>query len=238
MGLDFYMLLGSAPCSIVQMTAKAVGVDLNLKVVDLFTGEHLKPEYLKVSIALLKMKTFSTVYSNCRRVSLIFQINPQHVVPTLVTEEGVSLWESRSIAVYLIEKYGKDDSLYPKDPLKRAIVNQRLYFDLGTLYQRLMERYYPSMFPEFKGRVIPDADENLKTAVGFLNTFLDQNEFAAGNSYTVADISLLATIVTLKAADFDISPFPNVVAWYDRCKPLTPGWDINIEHGAEFKKWC
>lgn len=48
MGLDFYMLDGSAPCSIVQMTAKAVGVELNLKPVDLFTGEHLKPEYLKV----------------------------------------------------------------------------------------------------------------------------------------------------------------------------------------------
>ncbi len=48
MGLDFYMLPGSAPCSIVQMTAKAVGVELNLKPVDLFTGEHLEPEYLKV----------------------------------------------------------------------------------------------------------------------------------------------------------------------------------------------
>lgn len=48
MVLDFYMLPGSAPCSIVQMTAKALGVELNLKPVDLFSGEHLKPEYLKV----------------------------------------------------------------------------------------------------------------------------------------------------------------------------------------------
>lgn len=48
MGLDFYYLPGSAPCRAVLMTAKAVGVDLNLKLVNLMAGEHLTPEYLKV----------------------------------------------------------------------------------------------------------------------------------------------------------------------------------------------
>lgn len=30
------------------MTAKAVGVDLNLHLVDLMAGDHLKPEFVKV----------------------------------------------------------------------------------------------------------------------------------------------------------------------------------------------
>lgn len=49
MGLDFYYTPGSAPCRAVQMTAKAVGVELNLKLTNLMAGEHLKPEYLKVN---------------------------------------------------------------------------------------------------------------------------------------------------------------------------------------------
>lgn len=48
---DFYIYPGSAPCSAVQMTAKAVGVELNIKIVDLVDGEQFKPEFLKVSIA-------------------------------------------------------------------------------------------------------------------------------------------------------------------------------------------
>ena len=39
---------------------------------------------------------------------------------------------------YLVERYGKDDSLYPKDPQKRAVVNHRLQFDQGTLYARFI----------------------------------------------------------------------------------------------------
>lgn len=83
-------------------------------------------------IILTKQKTF-----------LRFQINPQHTIPTLV-DNGFALWESRAILTYLVEKYGKDDSLYPKDPKVRAVVNQRLYFDMGTLYQRFAGKFLNS----------------------------------------------------------------------------------------------
>lgn len=105
------------------------------------------------------------------------QINPQHTVPTLVdADENLSLWESRAIMVYLVEKYGKTASLYPSDPKARAVVNQRLYFDLGTLYQRLADYYYPQIFA--KAPANPENLKKLEDAVGFLNTFLEGQTYA------------------------------------------------------------
>lgn len=42
---------------------------------------------------------------------------------------------------YLVAAYAKDDSLYPADIRVRAMVDQRLQFDLGTLYQRFLDYY-------------------------------------------------------------------------------------------------
>lgn len=48
MTIDFYYTPGSAPCRAVLLAAKAVGVELNLKPLDLMKGEHLAPEFVKV----------------------------------------------------------------------------------------------------------------------------------------------------------------------------------------------
>merc|ERR1719370_636707 len=99
-------MLLSGPCRGPMLTAKALGLELNLKKLDLFAGEHRKPEFVA--------------------------INPQHVVPTLV-DGDFTLWESRAISAYLVNKYGKDDSLYPKDPKTRAMIDRLLYFDTWEL---------------------------------------------------------------------------------------------------------
>lgn len=67
-----------------------------------------------------------------------FQMNPQHTVPTL-DDDGYILWDSHAINAYLVEKYGKDDSFYPKDLKKRGIVDQRLHFDTGVLFPPAFE---------------------------------------------------------------------------------------------------
>lgn len=80
--MDFYYLPGSAPCRSVMLTAKAVGVELNLKQLNLQAGEHLTPEFIKVSEwvaewlkgGLLLSKYEVTVIVNC------FNLNPEHTL--------------------------------------------------------------------------------------------------------------------------------------------------------------
>lgn len=163
-----------------------------------------------------------------------FQINPQHTIPTLV-DNGFALWESRAVMVYLVEKYGKDDSFYPKDPKARAVVNQRLYFDMGTLYQRFADYYYPQVFA--KQPADPEKFKKMEDAFDFLNTFLDKSKYAAGDKLTVADMSLIATVSSFEAAGFDFSKYANVARWYALTKSTVPGWSINEAGAAEFKKF-
>ncbi len=135
---------------------------------------------------------------------------------------------------FLAEKYGKDDSWYPKCPKQRAVVNQRLYFDMGTLYQKFADYYYPQLFA--KAPADPEKFKAMETAMGFLNTFLEGQEYAAGKNLTLADLSLVATVSTYDVAGFDLTKFPNVLKWYQKCKQTIPGYDEANQRGCdEFK---
>ena len=43
---------------------------------------------------------------------------------------------NQAIVQYLVDAKAPGSSLMPSDPAERALVNQRLYFDAGVLYQR------------------------------------------------------------------------------------------------------
>ncbi|XP_060647215.1 uncharacterized protein LOC132785239 [Drosophila nasuta] len=207
--LDFYYMLYSAPCRSILMTAKALGIELNKKQVDLDAGDHLKPEFVK--------------------------INPQHTIPTLVDGE-FALWESRAILLYLVEKFDKDNLLYPKDLQQRAVVNHRLFFDLGTLYQSYVYYYYPQMFEAVKKPADPDNLKRIDAAFRSFNTLLEGHKYAAGDKLTVADIALLATVSTFEISDYDFSAHANVTSWYENAKKEIPGWEENWEGCLNYKK--
>lgn len=46
---------------------------------------------------------------------------------------------------YLIDKYSKDDALYPKDLKQRALVDARLDFDNGTLWPKVRGIYVSTL---------------------------------------------------------------------------------------------
>lgn len=62
-------------------------------------------------------------------------------MPTL-DDKGFIIWDSQAICAYLVDKYGKDDKLYPKDLQLRARCNQRLFFNASSLFVRLIKKKY------------------------------------------------------------------------------------------------
>jgi glutathione S-transferase len=90
----------------VMLFASEEGIDLDYKLVDLFTGEHLKPEF-----------------SN---------INASRLIPVL--EDGdFRLSESSAILKYLADKTGS--SAYPKDLKQRARVNEMMDWFNANFYK-------------------------------------------------------------------------------------------------------
>uniref|UniRef100_A0A182RYN4 glutathione transferase n=1 Tax=Anopheles funestus TaxID=62324 RepID=A0A182RYN4_ANOFN len=201
-----YYLPPSPPCRSVLLLAKMIGVELELKALNVMEGEQLKPDFV--------------------------ELNPQHCIPTL-DDHGLILWESRVILAYLVSAYGKDENLYPKDFRSRAIVDQRLHFDLGTLYQRVVDYYFPTI--QLGAHLDQTKKAKLAEALGWFDAMLKQYQWSAANHFTIADIALCVTVSQIEAFQFDLHPYARVRAWLQKCKDELQGHgykEIN-ETGAE-----
>jgi glutathione S-transferase len=145
--------------------------------------------------------------------------DPADLTP-LLEEEGLpkgSLWESCAVMQYLCNKHGLDQ-FYPTDPGQRAMVDSAMFYLIGTLYPLLARATYPTLgFPQYAGEVATsEADDEAKARAqrdaeaalaGPLETyrafFLDGKTFIGGDSPSIADIRLAATLEFLKAIDYD-----------------------------------
>jgi glutathione S-transferase len=109
MGLTLYHLNISPPVRAVVLTIRNLGLNVELKHLNMYEGEHLSPDFLK--------------------------LNPRHQVPVLMDDDFV-LCESRAIMAYLVNSRQPESDLYPSDPKIRALVDERLYFDATVVFPR------------------------------------------------------------------------------------------------------
>jgi glutathione S-transferase len=146
---------------------------------------------------------------------------PAHLTPMLEAE-GLpmgSLWESCAIMQYLSNKHGLE-KFYPSDPSRRAMIDSAMFYLIGTLYPLVARATYPWLgFPQYPGEVgASDAaeltkEEARKSAVAaiaeplevFKTFFMGDKPFIGGNSPSIADIRLAATLEFLSVIDY---PFP------------------------------
>jgi glutathione S-transferase len=179
---------------------------VELKVVDLMTGEHVKPPFS--------------------------DMNPNQLVPVL--EDGdFRLTESSTILKYLAESF--DSPLYPKDLKKRAKVNEAMDW-LNTQLNRdfAYGLVYPQIFPghkrpsdEHQQGTLTWAKERAKKWFTVLDKHIlgSGQSFMAGNEITIADYYAAGFVTLGEAIRVDYKQFPNVNRWLEQMKKQLKTWN-------------
>jgi glutathione S-transferase len=144
---------------------------------------------------------------------------PAHLTPML-EEEGLpkgALGESCAIMAYLCNKHDLT-RFYPKDPGARAMIDNAMFYLIGTFYPLVTRATYPVLgFPQYPGEVATSAaDDEMKAQAQneaeaalaepldvYRSFFLDGKPFIGGESPSIADIRLAATLEFLRAIDYD-----------------------------------
>lgn len=122
------------------------------------------------------------------------KMNPQKTVP-LLDDNGFYLSESRAIMFYLVNARAPESALLGRFPKKRAMIHQRLHFELGTLGPIGRKIIRGVLLDEID--VIPqELKDELLGALEIVNGYLEKNAYIADNFISIADFSYLAAIST------------------------------------------
>lgn len=194
----------STTSRIVQLFAMDQGIELDYTVVDLFTGEHLKPEFA--------------------------QINPNCLVPVL--EDGdFRLTECSAIVKYLADKAGS--AAYPKDLQARARVNEMMDWFNSNIYKDFgYGVIYPQTFPHHvrPGEAVQAGtlDWGRQKTQSWLK-ILDQSligpdkAYLCGDQITLADYLGAEMIALGELIGCKYAAYPNIERWLGNMKAL-PSW--------------
>ena len=145
---------------------------------------------------------------------------PAHLTPML-EEEGLpqgALGESCAIMAYLSNKHGLEQ-FYPSDPGRRAMIDNAMFYLIGTVYPLVARATYPVLaFGQYPGEVATsEADEEMKEKARkdaekalaeplevYNEFFLAGQPFIGGDHPSIADIRLAATLEFLRAIDYNL----------------------------------
>jgi glutathione S-transferase len=157
--------------------------------------------------------------------------NPNSLVPLL--EDGdLCLTESSAILKYLADKIGSP--AYPKDPKRRAKVNEMMDWVNTNFYRDYAYGLcYPQLFPHLKRRsdeaqaaTLETGKEQTQRWLGILNDHWlgSGNKYLCGDQLTIADYFGAGLVSLGEAIKIDFSAYPNVKRWMQNVAQL-PNWN-------------
>lgn len=179
----------STPNSLkVPLALEALGLDYELKSINVRQGEQKTPAYLA--------------------------INPNGKVPVLLDHErGLTIAESAAILVHLAEVTGK---LLPSDAAGRARVFEQLFFHAAGLSPAFgnagwFQKFAPEPIPVAIERFLGEATR----LVSLLDDQLAESAFVAGDDLSIADLAHFGWLWRRDFVGVTLDGAPNVARWYD-----------------------
>jgi glutathione S-transferase len=155
-------------------------------------------------------------------------LNPNALIPT-IDDDGFVLWESNVIVRYLASRHGLG-SLCPSDVRARFAAEKWMDWQTTTLW--------PAFRAVFMGlvRTPPEKRDHAAIAAGqqeslrvlaALDQQLAKTRFVAGETLTMGDIPIGASIHRCFALEMEREGLPNVARWYDELQQRS-GYRENI----------
>ncbi len=181
--------------------ANHLGLEYELVPVNLGTGEQRKAEFLA--------------------------INPNARTPAL-DHDGYAIWESNAMVEYLAS-LKPEAGLVPVDTRGRLNVTKWLYWESAHWDQACaifaFERYVKKLFQrgEPDQAKIAEGEEQIARLGQVLDGVLGKTRYVAGEKFTIADLSLGASMTMADKANFPLEPFRNIQRWGADIASL-PSW--------------
>jgi GST-like protein len=183
--------------------------------IDLYTWTT--PNGRKASIALeelgLPYKAHAIDISKDEQFAPAFlKISPNNRIPAIVdNDNGMSLFESGAILIYLADKTGK---LMPKDGEGRYRVIEWLMWQMGGVGPMLGQVHHFVKYNKGKSAYAEERySKEAQRLYGVLDRRLEGRDFVAGD-YSIADIAIWPWISRFEWQEIDLAKFPNVKRWY------------------------
>jgi len=141
-------------------------------------------------------------------------LNPNARVPT-IEDDGLVLYESMAINLYLAKKHGK---LYPTNPRDEALTLQWSFWETDRLDRQLVNySNHSTGLPEAERKpAIAEANwAEIVPAMDVLEAALSKSQWLAGDAFSVADLNVAGALY--RGLFLDLTRWPSVASWLGRC---------------------
>jgi glutathione S-transferase len=144
-------------------------------------------------------------------------MNPNALIPTLVEEDGFTLWESNSIVRYLAAKHDKAGVLEPKDPKTTALASQWMDWQLSVANPAITPVFWQLVrTPEDKRdpAVIEVQTKKTIEAMAMLDAQLGKTAYVTGDTFCTGDIPVGCVCNRFVKLIKERPSMPNLDRWF------------------------